>query len=240
MSKALVRALMALGLLCVAEHRPLLGQTLRTRDASGREIIRRCQPATSKKNLPPLASVIDSVAVVQQIAGLPPGGSDRWLLSLGFPNNTGKPAVRWVEPEIGPDTVIQVVSASTRLREGGEAWAVRLQVERGSHPTIALEPALYCPPQPSPVGLRSPVVQRVEIGPGDRVPTEGQRIRMVAEVVVLETGTVADVRLIRGSGMREVDDEFLQQLRRTAFLPALLEGMPIPGRYRTDGSSPRP
>lgn len=86
---------------------------------------------------------------------------------------------------------------------------------------LSLEPALYCPPQPIATVSDGPVVERVRIEPGDRLPTPGVRMRLIAEVLVLETGA-------------------LQHLRQTSFLPALLEGMPVAGRYRTDGSRPRP
>lgn len=105
---------------------------------------------------------------------------------------------------------------------------MRLRVELGSFGGIALDPALYCPPRP--INLAQEAVQRVEIWPGDRVPTRGKRIRIVADVLVLETGAVADVVLVRGSGIPEVDDGVRQRLLRIPFLPALLEGIPVAGQ----------
>lgn len=240
MSRSTDVSLLALVVLVLTGPAPLYAQTVRTRDGSGREIVRRCQPAMSNKELPAVDAVIDSAAVTQRLAELPPGGAASWLLSLGFARDQPTPAVRWLEPETGPDTVLRILSGAARPREAGEAWAVRLRVEPEPRRAIALESAIYCPPQPAATGPSGPVGRRVEIRPGDRMPMPGSKIRMIAEVLVLETGAVADIRLVRGSDIRELDDSFLQHLRQTQFLPALLEGVPVAGRYRTDGSSPRP
>jgi hypothetical protein len=63
---------------------------------------------------------------------------------------------------------------------------------------------------------------------------------MVAEVFVLETGFPSEVRLIQGSDIRELDDAFVRESQAMSFMPALLEGVPVSGWYRTDGLSPRP
>lgn len=230
--------LLALTVLGVTVPALLSGQTVRTRDASGREITRKCQPAISRKELPAVGAVIDSAVVVRQLAKLPPGDAARWLLSLSVAKNDTTPTVRWVEPETGPDTVLQILSGAVRSRKSGAARAVRLRLELRSSGSIALEPAIYCPPRPNSLALEA--VQRVEIWPRDRLLALGKRIRIVAEVLVLETGAVADIRLLRASGIPEVDDGVRQHLRRTHFLPALLEGMPVAGRYWTDWTSPRP
>ncbi len=194
----------------------------------------------SKKDLPAVSAVLDSAALAQLLAAVPPGDAARILLSLGVGKDAGTPAIQWVEPKTGPDTLIRLVSGAALPRTPGNPWAVRVRIDLGARPAIALEPAVYCPPQPSITGGETMSVGQVVVGPGDRMPAPGARIRMVAEVMVLESGAVAEVRLISGSGIRDIDDGFVEHLRSTVFLPALLEGMPVPGRYRNDGSSPRP
>jgi outer membrane biosynthesis protein TonB len=57
---------------------------------------------------------------------------------------------------------------------------------------------------------------------------------------VTALGDVSDVKLITGSGTESVDAEIERQMAQSKYEPALLDGIPLPGVYRTDRTSPRP
>jgi len=217
---------------------PLAAQNRTAVDASGREVVRPCQAASSRKDLPPVGTILDSAAAAAEFVVLPPQGPNRWVAVLSYPAGAATPTVAWSEQNLGPAAVLGVIAAAVLPRQEQHPWAVRLQVRSGSSPRITAEPARYCPPFPtSPIGTLVPT--RVELRPGDR-PPQRQRIRVAVEVEVLENGMVGQVRVIRGTGMRDMDDSILELWRNRTYLPALLEEMPIAARYRSDGSSRSP
>jgi hypothetical protein len=233
-----VAALATLGLF--GPHGPLAAQIIHMRDPDGHDITRRCQPAAATKDLPVLSAVVDSTGVAGALAGFAAESSSPWLLSVVYARGAATPTVRWVEPPSGPDTVVRVVAAAAAPRPAGEPWAVRLRLMPGSPRRMVVEPALYCPPEPMVRGTARMMPFRVQLQPGDRMPRQNARMSMVAEVFVLETGFPSEVRLIQGSDIRELDDAFVRESQAMSFMPALLEGVPVSGWYRTDGLSPRP
>jgi TonB family protein len=78
----------------------------------------------------------------------------------------------------------------------------------------------------------------VVLGPGDRVPA-GRTIRVEAQWTIDESGLVTSVQLLNSSGMRELDDEMVADLRRRVYRPALLDGVPIATWERTGGRKMR-
>jgi hypothetical protein len=50
---------------------------------------------------------------------------------------------------------------------------------------------------------------------------------------------VADVRLSQSSGLREFDEQVVQELRMRSYLAALIDGFPVVSWYRSDGRTMR-
>lgn len=220
------------GVMLLVPLAPLAGQS--NDDEAGR----RCVDITSKKKLPPLASVLDTVLLMDRLAAVSPGTVAPMLVALVFAKDSARATVRWIDPATGADTVANLLASSAIRPEGTGPWAARLRIRPGTRQVFALAPARYCPPV---ILSGSGVVMRtVQIQPTDRRPLGGRPIRQAAEVAVSATGGVTEVRLLRRSGIGDLDDGFLRTLRTVAFRPALLEGMPVAGWYRTDGVVVRP
>ena len=101
-----------------------------------------------------------------------------------------------------------------------------------------VERSAYCPPERAPNGTPSlPATLRIEVLPGERVPSG--RVRLDVQLFIDETGTVSDVRLVSSTGMRELDESFVTEQRRTVFLPATIDGIPVPSWMRSNGTSMR-
>lgn len=216
------------------------GQTIVTRGPDGREVKRTCSAVTPAKSLPAVSALIDSAAVLASLAAVAPPDAETWVLSLGYARQSSPARVRWVSPEAGPEDVLALVAERTAPgpRDVAEPWAVRLRFSFGGQPNVRVESAVFCPPIPVPgsgSGVGSGIV-RVEAASGDRMPTPGTRIRLVTEARILESGGIVEARVVRGSGIRDLDDTALRHLQSMRFLPALLDGVPVEAIYRSDGT----
>ena len=83
-----------------------------------------------------------------------------------------------------------------------------------------------------------PVSLLVEVQPDERMPASG-RARIIIEVSVTKDGLPSRARLVESSGVRDLDDQVLHDFESQSYQPALLDGVPIDGLYRSDGSSLR-
>jgi TonB family protein len=248
---ALSRISLAAGLLCLAGVGPAHAQVVRARDAQGREVERRCQPAQWPKKLPALGAVLDSTALFAALATLPEGDTTTIVLSVLYQD--GKPSrVRLVQPDVAtlPPATTIVEAASAALRPlaptpPGPYAAVRVRLTGGAPKSAIVEQSVFCPPEAAPAtaGRGEQRVLVTVVSPGGRVPTgagmSGRGSRMDAEVTIDATGVVNDVRILTGSGFREVDDEFVRELRQRVYFPAMLDGVAIPGWVRTNGTRMR-
>lgn len=77
----------------------------------------------------------------------------------------------------------------------------------------------------------------MDLRDADRRPPTGTLVKVIAEAEILEDGSVGKVRIVRSSDMASLDDEIIRDIRLRRFLPALLDGFPVTGWYRTDGHS---
>jgi len=59
------------------------------------------------------------------------------------------------------------------------------------------------------------------------------------QVFIDETGNVSDVRLMASSGIRELDESIVTEQRRRRFMPATIDGVPVPSWTRSNGSTMR-
>jgi hypothetical protein len=192
---------------------------------------RRCSEAKTPKRLPPPSALLDSSGAVAALAAfeMPPGGI---LVSILFKDRDSVPIM--LPREVVNDSAVAVLTRFLRPQKPADVWGVRVRVVGGAAPALTLERSTYCPPVPT-AESRVPLRVSVQVQPGDQLPTSNRgRIQLVAEVTVSETGGVELVRVIRSSGLRDLDDEYARIWQMRRFLPALLDGMPIPSSYRTD------
>jgi hypothetical protein len=111
---------------------------------------------------------------------------------------------------------------------------VRVRVVGGAAPAVTLERALFCEPRPASIQARPRRIY-VTMRVGDRLQAPGGIVRFIADAEVSETGQVGEIALLRPSGVREIDDEIVRFVRIRPFLPALLDGTPVPSRIRVRG-----
>jgi hypothetical protein len=214
----------------------LPGQVVTTSLPTGGEVKRRCEFTPASAKLPPVSSVIDSATVSAALAPILAGGGPALVISLVYRPGVSQPEVRWTEPASGPGELLSIVQTKALSRPVTEPWAIRLRVTSTADSiSIRTEPSVYCPPQPYGIGGSTRRTAVVQVGPGDRLPTPGSRIRVVIETLVLASGAVADVRLIRSSGIQQIDNDIMMSAQTQSYLPALLDGVPVDGRYRNDG-----
>ncbi len=206
----------------------------------GQEPKRPCQPADWPTQLPSLDAVLDSAALFDLVDTSSASDTTSIVVSILYRDN-GTAAVRLVEP-LGvpsPDVAFFLQSMGRGLRRVSPpsplgALRVRLRAGRGRAGTI--ERSVYCPPRHVPTAL-SPEPRRFEVMPGER-PRSG-RINVDLQVFIDESGTVSDVRLISGSGLREFDELIVTEERRAIYLPATIDGVPVPSWTRSNGSTMR-
>jgi TonB family protein len=195
-----------------------------------------CGATRSPKHLPAAGALLDSAKTIGEFAVLA-GPQGDMLFSLRFDDSDSLPKVRPLEGADARGTLILAHSVRPQKRSG--VWAVRVRVTGGAAAAVSIERSMYCPPAPEPgPNANVSVTMMVQVQPGDRLPASG-RARVTFEVRVDETGTVSTIRLIESSGTREIDERLTQDMQMRRFQPALLDGAPIPGVYRSDGQSPR-
>ncbi|HEY3278965.1 MAG TPA: hypothetical protein VGJ83_00510 [Gemmatimonadales bacterium] len=229
-----------MGLLSIAAATATLGAQAAP---TGRDVERRCQSAAWPKKLPTPGAVMDTVALGAAFGILSAADSTSVLFSIMYPEN-GPAAVRWLEPDSAPkvlhDSLLAVVTRGLLpLAAPKPLGAIRLRLQGGRANTATLERAVYCPPQPTVGDDGEPVRALARLSPSDRAPPAGRQLRLEAETSLDEGGHVINVRLISGSGIREVDDALVNDLWHRLYLPALIDGTPIPSWLRTGGTRMR-
>jgi hypothetical protein len=233
-----------IGLLSIAGATATLGaQAAPSESPIGREVGRKCQAAAWPKKLPTLGAVMDTAALGAALGVLSTTDSASVVFSILYREDAAA-TVRWLEPDSAPqalhDSLLGVVSRGVRpLAAPSPLGAVRLRLHGGRPGAATLERAVYCPPQPTVGDPQEPVRAIARLSPSDRAPPAGRQLRLEAETSLDEGGHVVNVRLITGSGIREVDDALVNDLWHRLYLPALIDGTPIPSWLRTGGSKMR-
>lgn len=110
-----------------------------------------------------------------------------------------------------------------------EPWSLRLQVLPGDSVQLRLSRSEICPVEriadPMPAGGGSFRLDRAEMA-------ELQRAGPVTiSVVVSATGSVLGIEMLESSRSRIVDDQALKRAREGRYRPALVDGIPVAGRY---------
>ena len=195
---------------------------------------RECNAAQRPTTLPAVSALIDSTGLARELYELGPGPDDL-VFSLIFTDSDSMALVRLLEPGASAEAEAAVGNA-LRPQRTTDLWAVRLRFRRGG---ITVERSVYCPPQnlSRRVASPMPMVQTmpIQVGSADRLPPAGSSIDVVAEAALAASGHVQDVKLVHSSGIGDLDDQVMLRLQSERFLPALLDGLPIPSWYRSNG-----
>ncbi len=199
--------------------------------AAAQEPERRCEESKTPGTLPAVGALLDSArAAADLTAGEVPGAG--LLFSLIYTDEDSLPQARRLDS--AASAAADLLAKSLRPLRPTEHWGVRVRVVGGVAPAVTLERSRYCPPLPTSIQAR-PRRFVVTMRLGDRVRSVGTIVRFIADAEISETGRVGEIALIRPSGVREIDEEILYYVRIRAFLPALLDGTPVPGRVRVRG-----
>jgi TonB family protein len=201
---------------------------------------RRCVRAQLPRKLPAASSLLDSAGAAAAFGTmtLPPKG----IVFSAVYLDDSLPIVHVVEPaSMSLDSARRPIATFKRVlvpQTPDGVWGVRVRIRQaGGGGAIAIERARYCPPE-----FDGPQVEflRFRVDPNtDRLPTGGRRIRPIIEATVSELGDLLQTRVIRSSGIAELDQEIITKVQAWRFLPALLDDTPVTSWVRTDGTHMR-
>lgn len=195
---------------------------------------RTCPIATLPEALPAIGTVVDTDALhralAAELAQAPASG--RMLFSIRFKADGQR---EWVE-SIGGDAaaeqlrsrVARLIAEHTKSQPAGDPWSLRLQVVPGEPAQLHLSHSRVCP-----VELERPVVgvgSPANLSPADTEALQRTGPVRVA-VEVSATGTVLSADFLQRSGSRVLDDNVLSAARANRYRPAVVDGVPVAGRY---------
>jgi hypothetical protein len=217
-------------------------QVVRETDELGREIVRRCQPTEWPKKLPALNAVLDSVALWTSLGAAAAADTSPMLFSIIYRDKEA-PLIRVLEPTTPSGFAVSLVGVvGGGLRDVAPPQpprALRVRARAGSTPAATVERSVYCPPELATGGNIGPTTTRVYLERGDRIPP-GRTLRLEAEWTVSELGQVTNFRVIRGSGIRELDESMVTEMQQRTYRPALLDGMRVASWARSSGRKMEP
>lgn len=198
---------------------------------------RRCPKASVPEQLPDLATVVDleglQRALAAELADSVPAGD--MLFSIRFAREGQREwleRIRGESADVPRDLRVQrVIAEHLRIQPPARApWSLRLQVIPGDSIQLRISHSEVCPVEliaerPAAAGAGFELMNREEL--------EGLRRAgpVVVGVDVSATGRVLGVDLVQRSGSRVVDDQALRTARESRYRPAVVDGMPVAGRY---------
>jgi len=203
--------------------------------AAAQEPVRRCRESNNPRKLPAADALLDSARAVGALRALPVS-ADGLVFSLLYKDEDSLPDARPLAIDSATALAARILADAARPQRPNGVWAVRLRMLGGSVVGLAVQRSTYCPPVIAGVPARNRRVV-VDLRDGDRRPPTGTLVKFIAEAEILEDGSVGEVRVVRSSEMTSLDDEIVRDIRLRRYLPALLDGFPVPGWYRTDGHS---
>jgi len=180
-----------------------------------------CGETKYPKNLPAPREIIDSADAIAKLK-LSGRLAANMLFNLTYAEGDSLPLVRALEGA-DPQAALLLFRVVRPHKPSG-IWALRVRVVGGDTPALTLERSIYCPPEPGP-GLHP-----------EGIPV---RVTVDFEVLVAADGTPLRVRMLQSSGLSDLDEQMIREWQQRQFQPALLDGAPIQGLYRTDGLTPR-
>ncbi|MGH7520161.1 MAG: energy transducer TonB [Gemmatimonadales bacterium] len=201
--------------------------------ADAQEPVRRCRDSNNPRKLPALGALLDSARAVGELDALPLPANGL-VISLLYDEEDSLPDARPLATDSATARAARIIADAARPQRPNGVWAVRLRMEGGSVVGLAVQRSTYCPPVLTGVPARNRRVV-VDLRDSDRRPPTGTLVKFIAEAEILEDGSVGEVRVVRSSEMKSLDEEIVRDIRLRRYLPALLDGFPVPGWYRTDG-----
>lgn len=203
--------------------------------AGAQEPVRRCRESNTPRKLPTASALLDSARAVGALHEMtvPANGL---VLSLLYDEEDSLPNARPLATDSVAARAARIIADAARPQRPNGIWAVRVQMVGASGPVegLTIQRSMYCPPVIAGVPARNRRVV-VDLRDSDRRVPSGTLIKVIAEAEILEDGSVGEVRIVRSSEMVSLDEEIVRDIRLRRFLPALLDGFPVPGWYRTDG-----
>jgi hypothetical protein len=205
--------------------------------AGAQEPKRRCRESNTPRKLPAAGALLDSARAVGELRELPVP-ADGLVFSLVYNEEDSLPDARPLATDSAAARAARVLADAARPQRPNGIWAVRVRMVGGdgSLPRLSVQRSTYCPPVLTGVPARNRRVV-VDLRDSDRPPPTGTIVKFIAEAEILEDGSVGEVRVVRSSEMTSLDEEIVRDIRLRRYLPALLDGFPVPGWYRTDGHS---
>jgi hypothetical protein len=201
---------------------------------------RRCGPDAAPARLPEVRMLVDSAALVRDLAALAAAARDSrgTVVSLAFDSLGALVSRHVVESSLAPgetDAVATAVAQHAREQPSGPAWGVRLRVTPGPTPALRVGRRVVCPPAPVEVRRVARGALMPSLAPAvyerPPAPISGgwmggapyhRPVRMRA--LVDAAGRVVDVRLLNSSGMKATDEAIALSAYGREFLPALEDG----------------
>lgn len=197
-----------------------------------------CRPAAYPQVLPGAAALVDSAALVRDLAalwrgaGAPAGDA---LVALRYDRagvNVRRDVVRHRLPAAVADSLQKLVFVHRRTTQSARReWGVRLAVEPGEAPALRVVRGEVCEARP-----RSRMATETDDDPWSvrrsaAVPGLGEGGIVWIRVRLDARGYVTDARVERATAIRTpaIDTQLLAYARTIAFLPATEDGYPVAG-----------
>lgn len=204
---------------------------------------RECAEAEEPDPLPPLAQLADSAALADAVAGISTPEMERRyaLYSLHYGEGGSLDWVARLRTNLPADArggAVEALLPHLEREQPGEGWTVRLALTFGPAPRFLVGRSRVCPAVRAEDGIRRTgiIVQRSS-GPGipplpprELRTTRPYRLR----VKVSPAGRALDVRVLRSSGTRFVDEEASDAAKAASYLPELHDGIPVLGWFELE------
>jgi hypothetical protein len=185
---------------------------------------RSCQPLEAPKEIPSLASLLDSVALMGRIAESRVSDPSELRIAVAFPQS-GPPRTWLIEA--GPASVSAGLSGLVHgmLRAGGAppGTNVRLHLRIAAPIAVRVERSVLCAPVPLGEDPKLPDFQLKE-GNGSAPPRTWKGV--IRQRIGTE-GEVLEAKLVPGSGRAEIDRVALEPVYGRRWKPATLDGRPV-------------
>jgi len=206
----------------------MLGLTLVFEGATGGAIqtvlAQQCQALDTPKRMPSLNHLLDSVALIADLAAGQVIDTAGIALGIAYPERAGPPIVSPVEPgdsaKASGDLGRRVQAL---LRVGGAEAGTTLRLHVRSAAEVRVERSILCPP----VSHDSVALMRVAVASGHGGGVPPQRWPSAIRILVGVDGRVLDARLQPGSGWGEIDRIVVEPVFATRWRPATLDGRPV-------------
>lgn len=192
---------------------------LRAQDA------RSCQPLETPKEIPSLANLLDSVALMGRIVESRVSDPPEFRIAVAFPQS-GPPRTWLIEA--GPAGEVSAWLSGLvhgMLRAGGAppGTNVRLHLRIAAPIAVRVERSVLCAPVPLGDDPKLPDFQLKE-GNGSAPP---RTWKGVIRQRIGTDGQVLEAKLVPGSGRAEIDRVALEPVYGRKWKPATLDGRPV-------------